>query len=658
MTLRDDVRALGVGAPLRAMYEISKRTVGHSIVFGSVIQSGHPPTSIRLLPQPQIVSDVVRARTLQHADRIVAGQVEIFGRAVDVGDSPDWSAVIHNEASWPSIDWWKIDIRSDDRVGDVKWCWELARFRHVIILARACWLEPDVAAYQTCLRDHVSSFLDQNPAEKGVHWYSNLEIALRAFAWLQVLSLAERSLGPDLVAQAVDTMYRSGRHLVADLPYTVSTMRNNHLLGDAVGLSALGYAFGDHAFGRRWTRIGDRLITRFLASAVRPRGTFIEDSVSYHRFVVELLSARIVLGGAPATVRTTLREAAQFLCRLGVLEGKVPQYGDWDEGRALATSTDPQGLAGSALAGLALAGTGADPDWFDAHDEVAWYCALGQSAPPEPAERDGRDIGGGVARAVVGEFTLWIKSPAGHSHNHADATAIALLRGSDWLIGDPGTGTYNGPIEQRNYFRSSRSHNVLRVGGEDQLGPHRAFRWKHAARGAFLEPIELGSAIVLGCWHDAYTRLEPPSRVIRLVVLSSHGARVADFVESPRDCEFSLAFAPGATVGADGSATISGAKYSITLPGPSTCRVGVDTPFVGWWSPTYGQSVPAPILDVVTPPSMVSTWSIGDCRQVMDADGSAAQLDIGRLSVEWRELRAVITLTEADGRTWTRTVQT
>ena len=55
---------------------------------------------------------------------------------------------------------------------------------------------------------------------------------------------------------------------------------------------------------------------------------------------------------------------------------------------------------------------------------------------------------------------------------------------------------------------------------------------------------------------------------------------------------------------------------------------------------------------------MVSTWSIGDLRQVMDADGSAAQLDIGRLSVEWRELRAVITLTEADGRSWTRTVQT
>jgi hypothetical protein len=634
MSLKDDVRALGVGAPLRAGYELSKRTVGHDLVFGKIVPRGTSPRRVRLLPVPQQVSATVAERTLAEARRISAGQVEVFGQPVEVGAVPDWHQAIHVDGSWSTERWWKVDIRSSERLGDIKWCWELARFRHVVVLARACWLAPQDRVFAEALERHVVSFLDQNPPERGVHWYSNLELSLRAFAWLQVLSLAEASLDPAVVDRIVDTLYRTGRHLVADLPYTVSTMRNNHLLGDAVGLCALGHAFADHRFGRRWTRIGDRLIARFLRSARRPQGTFIEDSVSYHRFVLELLAARVVLGGAAPEVSEALADGAQFLCRLGALVGPVPQYGDWDEGRALITAADPCGLAGSVLACLALAGGGAPPEWLEMHDEVAWYCRSGAPVEPQPAESGGAHVGGGVARVEYDSSVLWLKVPAGTSHQHADATSVSLLIGGVWLTGDPGTGTYNGPEEERNYFRGSVAHNVLRVDGIDQLEPHRAFRWKHRAGGGVVEPIRLDGAVLLAGWHTAYQRLDPPSTVLRVVLVASQAVVVADFVDRPSAGVLSIPLGPAAVL--QGSAIeLGGRELALRLPSDPTVQRGSSEPFCGWWSDTYGQRQPSTLLSSTVPARSPIVWALGDAGVITEAP-DRFETRWGRVSVEWR----------------------
>ncbi len=88
----------------------------------------------------------------------------------------------------------------------------------------------------------------------------------------------------------------------------------------------------------------------------------VEDSVSYHRFVLEMLITRHLLGASPSLVDRQMVSAAQFLSRLGVNAGYIPQYGDWDEGRVLTTAGDPTGLAGSVALALALGGTGSPED--------------------------------------------------------------------------------------------------------------------------------------------------------------------------------------------------------------------------------------------------------------------------------------------------------
>ena len=479
------------------------------------------------------------------------------------------------------------------------------------------------------LNNHLRSWLDQNPVEIGVHWYSNLEISLRAIAWVQILELAGDRLDRDVKREMLATLRHAGRHLLVELPYTLSSMRNNHLLGDALGMITIGEMFSTTREGRILSTVGNRIFDQQLERQVHDDGSMIEDSISYHRFVLEMLAVRMLLPRPPEDVRDALERSAQFMFRLGVAEGPVPQYGDWDEGRVLAVSGDKTELLGSARLGLALAGSGAPEEWHEQHDEVAWYAPRGEPVEPQPAERTGRDIGGGIARAAVGPFTVWLKAGSQPSHGHADLTSVAIARDGHWLIGDPGTGTYNGPIEQRNYFRCSIAHDVVRVEGLDQLEPHRAFRWLHRATGVIGPPLQLPDGTVL-MWgaHDAYRRLTPHARrIARAVLVASNGVTITDWVEGPPTTyALSIPLPPD----------VDHTTIPLYLPGEPTVIRGSVDPYDGWWSRTYGTTELATRLELRGKTDKPIVWTVGD-RAVPVVSAQRVSAEVHELEMTWAD---------------------
>lgn len=586
-----DVRALGAGAPLRVAYDGSKALGGHTLAFDAALRRA--PTSAVSTPVFALAAPTPAAldRARAEADDIAAGAVTVYGQALAVDDDPDWHAA-HDPLApgvrWPDGPWWQIDVRLAARVADIKWVWELGRHRHLVILARALSGPDPDPAWAATLNAHLHSWLHHNPLEQGVHWASNLEVALRAMNWLEVVQLAGAHLDPE-VRRGMDAhLAHSGTHLLLELPYTVSTMRNNHLIGDAVGLVVLSRAFPDLPAARRWSAAGERLLLAQLDREVRPDGSMVEDSVSYHRFVLELLCRRALLGDAPARVTAAMHRAARFLERFGVGDGPVPHHGDWDEGRALTACGDPLDLLGSTRLALALCGTGAPAAWRDEDDEVAWYAAEGEPAPGAPTEHDGHAIGGGVTRLARGPLTVWLKAGGGPWHGHADHTSVAIRLGDEWLVGDPGTGNYNGRDGSRELLRSSAAHDVLVLDGEDQLVPHRSFRWVHTATGRTGPPVAVPGATVAWGVHDAYRRLRPSRRVARVVVVDDDGGGVlvADWVEGPPGPSWSLAlpFAPGTRTDGPALVTAGGARATLRF---LTDGVEVEEGTAPW-SPTYG----------------------------------------------------------------------
>lgn len=642
-----DLSALGVGAPVRGAYEVSKRAGGHRAVFGALAalsDRGARPRSLRAAAAPgDRGSRADAARTLGAAERITSGQIAVFGREVRAEGLPDWHGTLDEPGSaWPRSPWWTIDIRSEDRRSDVKLTWELNRHRHLVVLARAAALDPGPRWIEP-LRSHLVSWLDDNPPEHGVQWYSNLEIALRALAWIEVLDLVGTRLPADVVRRMEAALVHSARHLLADLPYTLSTMRNNHLLGDALALRVLAER---GLTGRRAGAVGKRLFEAQLARHMHDDGSMIEDSLSYHRFVLEMLITSVQYWPDPA-VTGAMVDAAQMLARLGVLEGAVPQYGDWDEGRVLVSAGAADDLRGTTRAALALGGTGAPADWAADHDEVAWHVGPGTPVVPEPAEVDGRDVGGAMARAARGPFTAWLKAGGGPSHGHADRCSTVVRWNDTWLVGDPGTGTYNGPLAERNHFRTSIAHSVLRVDGADQLVPHRAFRWRYDARGAVGAPLVVGDRSIMWGAHDAYRRIGA-GRVARAVVTGTEGVTVVDWVEDGdgRGWALSLPVGPDVDVAPDGDRLIAPAgEVALDLPARPTIARGGTDPYDGWWSDTYDDARPSTRLEVTGTLDGPVAWSLGAATVVVDGDTAA--VDGTTLRISWSDGRLDL---EVDGR--------
>lgn len=590
-----DVRALGSSAPVRAVYEASKRTNGHSVLFRPV-PGGYRSRPIPFgdhLPEP----GPGRERCLEDARLIVEEGTRIFGTRAPTGVSASWAMDPLTERCWPEdTSWWQIDIRTDARLSDVKWVWEAARHRDLVVLARATVLEPD-GPWLGTLESMLIRWCHECRPEQGVNWYSSLELALRAIAWNQVLGLVGERLHGGLRAELDDQLVASARHIMVELPYTMTSMKNNHLLGDGLGLVVLGTMFPDHPGAARWRSMGDRLMLKQLDRHMMPDGSMIEDSLSYHRFVLEMFIVRVLVGDAPAPVRQAMAGAAEHLVTLGVLDGAVPQYGDWDEGRVLADSAPAGDVAGAALLARHLSGRSTPGDAWHRYDELAWYAdpavasavALGE---PPTVWSSGHFLG-----ARRGPWALWLKRSLTPSHQHADLTSVWIQHDGEWVTRDPGTGTYNGPIEVRDGFRTSAAHPVWRPEGADLLGPHRAFRWERPTVPSGSGLADLQGATLLAVWHEGFAE----GRVLRLVLVEENGVTVLDRLPKGAH-DWAMTAPEGACV------------ERLVLPG-ATSVSGHEEPFAGWMSETYGHWAESPWRQARSDAGWY-VWGAGEVRSL------------------------------------------
>lgn len=592
-----DVRALGASAPLRAVYEASKRTNGHKHLFRPVA-GGYTSRPLDLghhVPD----SAAARERCLDDARLIVEEGTRVFGRRVPTGSSASWAMDPLTERCWPEeTPWWQIDIRTDQRLSDVKFTWESARHRDLVVLARASVLEPD-GPWLAHLESMLVRWCRECRPEQGVNWYSSLELALRAIAWSQVLRLVGERLHGGLRAELDDQLVASARHIMVELPYTMTSMKNNHLLGDGLGLVVLGKMFPDHPGAGRWRSMGDRLMLKQLGRHMLPDGSMIEDSLSYHRFVLEMFIVRVLVGDAPDSVARAMSTAAEHLATLGVLDGDVPQYGDWDEGRVLADSAPPGDVAGAALLARHLAGRSTPASAWEDYDELAWYAAASSTAEPESTRPDGLWTSGHFSGARRGPWAVWLKRSLTPSHQHADLTSVWIQHDGSWVTRDPGTGTYNGPLHVRDGFRTSAAHPVWRPDGGDLLEPHRAFRWQRSTVPTGSAAVEVPSGTILAVWHEGFSE----GRCLRLVLVEDSGVTVIDRL--PEGARGWVMTVPEGDAG-----------NRLVLAG-STSTTGQKAPFAGWMSETYGRWTPSPWRQARADAGWFA-WGAGETRTMSE----------------------------------------
>jgi hypothetical protein len=587
----------------------------------------------RFAPLPAGTLEAVPAgdarRLVRAADEILAGRWEVLGVTRQDMVAPDWFLDPLSGRRAPQAEYcFSINHRNQAVTGNVKQVWELSRHHHLTVLACAYALTGD-RRYAERAGVHLRSWWEANPFLSGIHWTSGIELGIRLISWVWTRRLLD---GWDEVKDLFDDNELARRQIWWHQTWlsgfrSRGSSANNHVVAEAAGQLTAALAFGWFEESAAWAGEAASLLQRELASNTFPSGVNRELAFDYHGLVAELgLIAAVeadhaghpLPDGTWRSLGRMLDVAAACLdCDL-----RAPRQGDSDEGRSLVIAA-PEDNRWEALLAVGRAIYGAPGWWPPARPGIAGTLlpalAREHALPDRPAERPWHfgDAGITILRSAPADGPeIWCRCDSGPhgflsiaAHAHADALSVEVRHDGVDILADPGTYCYSSDPVFRRYFRSTIGHNTLEVGGRDQSASGGPTMWvRHAeSRLTSLESSADGGERRWVAEHDGYRTLDPPVTHRRAVKFRGKQRliEITDELDGAGQAQVRLAFHLGPAVEAslDGSDLTlrwrdrngDEATATMTLPSSLSWSLtrGAEEPVLGWYSPAFGQKVPA-----------------------------------------------------------------
>lgn len=522
------------------------------------------PTFFASFQSPEKTADTFKSRwpnraeqLITKANRIISGRFDLLGlKDVSFGDPVDWHFEPVSGKRIPLLHWSQLDYLDVEIVGDKKITWELNRHQYFMTLGQAYWLTGE-ERYAQIFAKHLEAWMDANPPKLGINWASSLEIAFRSISWLWAFHFFK--LSPSLLKEtfqrALKFLYLHARHLESYLSTYFSP--NTHLTGEALGLFYLGTLLPEFKEAKRWQELGSEILIEQLPVQVKPDGVYFEQSSYYHRYTTDLYIHFLLLSHAnnftlPERVGNLLVLLLDHLMYITRPDGTTPLFGDDDGGRvAVLDVRADNDFRGTLATGSVLFHRG-DHKFVagDAAEELLWLTGVeGLSCfdsivETQPAETSKAFTEGGYFVMRDGwtrdsNYLLFDCGPHGAlncGHAHADALAIDAAANGRTVLVDPGTFTYTGSKDLRDWFRGSQAHNTVTLDDESSSVPGGPFTWKSKATCRLLQWISEPRFDYVSGEHEGFTRFAGPA-VLRRSVLFLKGDYwiVRDTMSSPND---------------------------------------------------------------------------------------------------------------------------
>jgi uncharacterized heparinase superfamily protein len=474
-----------------------------------------------------------RARLWRRAEQILTHRIDVFGVNLNLGSKIDWQ---RDPLTGRVFDPEARELFPDGI--DPKAAWELARAAHLIELGAAARLFPSLRAPARAeIVAELDSFMTATVVGRGIHYASPLELAMRAIHWLGAVELVggAPALPRPFVERLAARLLADGHFLATHLEDT-GVVPANHLLGDYVGLWALGLALDGAPGAGCWQKVARQGIAQQAARQVGSDGAHFEAATAYHRFALELLLvAHLYARAADRELDVAETLHRMFLFVRGYLgpDGDEPAFGDGDDARLLPLVPRPPRQHHYLLSiGAALF---ADPELRPVAgtlaEEALWLCgaralAVWRWLPPTPAPPSLSFLSGGVHVLRDARWQVALRAGSygqngvgGHAHND-QLSLVAWLDGRP-LVVDPGTARYAADMVLRDCFRGTAAHSTLTLDGAEQspLLDGRPFALLDRAHGRRITLEDTGDRASIVAEHDGYRRLPCRARHRRTVTL-------------------------------------------------------------------------------------------------------------------------------------------
>jgi len=509
--------------------------------------------------------------------------------------TPTWLANPFNGKISNSINrpWWKISDFNQN-VGDIKTVWEPSRFDWVLALSQRIKAghEPSLDRLNLWL----SSWCKNNPAYYGPNWKCGQETSIR----VQHLAMASRLLGQPKMC--IDLAHLVEAHLLRIYP-TVSyalAQDNNHGISEAAALFIGGSWCEAHeiTIGKRCARRGLRLLENLVKRLIAPDGSFSQYSLNYHRVLIDTLCMVEVWRRwwnldefSPLFYQRAKAAIHWLFTMVEPKSGDAPNLGANDGALLLPLTNAPfRDFRPSVQLSKALF---EDLRAYRGEtDTLRWLNVDLPKAYQKEAESQQFDDGG-YAVLRRGKWMAVLKYPRYRFRpRHCDALHVDLWIGSNNLLRDGGSYSYNTNTLWHNYFTGTAAHNTIQFDGRDQM-PHvgRFLRgaWLATKDREFGQTEEGGWCAAAsyfdwkGCFHHRKINLQVNALEVCDTVKGFVNQAVLRWRLQPGD--WSL----------EGKRVRSG-DYNI--------RIGSDVPIVrcelinGWESRHYLEKTPIPVLEI------------------------------------------------------------
>ena len=545
------------------------------------------------------------------AERISRGEFPFFDHTwIQCGRPPDWHRNPCTGQRAPAEGHWS---RLDEfGSGDIKLVWELSRFGWVFPLGRTYARTGDESVAE-CFWQLVEDWRAHNPPRAGVQWKCGQEASFRVMACcfgLYCFASAAAS-SPERVVRLAQMLAVTGQRIAGNLSYALS-QSNNHGISEAAGLLTLGLLFPEFTSAAAWRERGRAALEGQARELIYDDGGFSQHSLNYHRVMLEDYLWCIQLGRANGfefsqELIRRVRLAGRWVESLMDFNtGRLPNLGANDGAHVLPLTNcgylDYRPVVQSA-ARVTEGGPGLTPGPWD---EQAWWlgCPFGDQTPPAATVADERrDFpDSGLTLLKSGNLKVLLRTLRRFRHRPAqsDLLHLDLWNGSDNVLRDTGSYSYNARDGSDRYFKSVAAHNTIQFDGREQMPELGRFLYGEWPRGEVqllaggLGTVSAAYSDWQGCRHE------------RTVGLSAKSCLVTDRISGfKRQAVLRWHLCP--TVGWELSGTNCAsplATLRVTAPtGLNGIRV-----VEGWESPYYNVKTPLPVLEVLLAPT---------CREVI-----------------------------------------
>jgi hypothetical protein len=506
----------------------------------------------------------------------------------------DLTAIREIEDTWHNI--YFGDIKMSDQDLDIRSIWESARLQHIAILINYIIQNDNPEIFDNVLqftKNNVLKWIDENPFLYGPHYISAMECGLRIPLLLYCLKVLD-NLADSEFQLILDTLYRHSWWISKRL--SLYSSRGNHTVAEATGLIFGGAVFRYTTEGRQWLAKGHALLKKELNHQIAKDGGPIEQSLNYHRLVLDLCWLAIHFLEKNnfyncSQLKERLTKAEHFITAFKDAGGGLPSIGDSDDGHAIAPGLYPRRTHTN-----------------NKKRKIQTFSKSGYTIFND--------------KNVVLTFD---HGPLGmaplYNHGHADALSITLSVDGQKVIVDPGTYRYNGEPKFRKYFKGTRAHNTITVDGQDQAIQETGFIWSHPYNAELMRKENLNGVWFIQARHDGYLRYKKPVQHIRSIfIFDGTTIIVKDKFSGEGTHEFELNFHLHPDVKVSKchenwwNIHNGAAEIYITIFNQNDFRVikGERDPLLGWFSHSYGLKCETSVLNIsVTGTAEESTFTTG-----------------------------------------------